>query len=59
MAAIFDFNGSGKLARERNLYQGVRDSKKIRKGVGSKYYTYLALPHPFSVNSNSKFNMAG
>ena len=22
MAAIFDFNGSGRLVRERNLYQG-------------------------------------
>ena len=28
MAAIFDFNGSGRLGRERSLYQGVVDSQK-------------------------------
>ena len=28
IAAIFDFNSSGRLERERNLYQGVSDSQK-------------------------------
>ena len=43
MTTIFDFNGSGRLGRERNLYQrGCRQSK-IRRGV----------------HSNSKSNMAG
>ena len=28
MAAIFDFNGSGRLGREINLYQGAVDGKK-------------------------------
>ena len=34
MAAIFDFNGSGRLVRERNLYQGGSPQSKIRRGVG-------------------------
>ena len=34
MAAIFDFNGSGRLVRERNLYQGDSRQSKIRRGVG-------------------------
>ena len=34
MAVIFDFNGSGRLVRERNLYQGGSPQSKIRRGVG-------------------------
>ena len=35
MAAIFDFNGSGRLGRERSLYQGAVDSQnKESGGVG-------------------------
>ena len=33
MAAIFDFNGSGRLGRERNLYQEGGWQSKIRGGV--------------------------
>ena len=34
MAAIFDFNGSRRLGREINLYQGGSLWSKIRRGVG-------------------------
>ena len=34
MAAIFDFNGSRRLGREINLYQGGSQWLKIRRGVG-------------------------
>ena len=34
MAAIFDFNGSRRLGREINLYQGGSRWSKIRRGVG-------------------------
>ena len=34
MATIFDFNGSGRLVRERNLCQGDSRQSKIRRGVG-------------------------
>ena len=34
MATIFDFNGSGRLGREINLYQGGSRWSKIRRGVG-------------------------
>ena len=34
MAAIFDFNGNGRLGRERNLYQGGCRRSKVRRGVG-------------------------
>ena len=43
LAAIFDFNGSRRLGRERNLYQGGGRPSKMRRGV----------------HSNSKSNMAG
>ena len=33
-AAISDFNGRGKLERERNLFQGGERWSKIRRGVG-------------------------
>ena len=63
MAAIFDFNGSGRLVRERNLYQGDSRQSKIRRGVGVGQWKshLLALPPPptSTVHSNSKSNMAG
>lgn len=34
MAAIFDFNGNGKLGRKRNLYQGGGRRSNMRRGVG-------------------------
>lgn len=34
IAAVFDFYNSGKLGRERNLYQGGCRRSKIRRGVG-------------------------
>ena len=34
MATIFDFNGSGRLGRERNVYQGGSRRYEIRGGVG-------------------------
>ena len=32
--AAFDFNGSGRLIRERNLYQVGGRRSKMRRGVG-------------------------
>ena len=34
MAAIFDFNGNGRLGREGNLYHGGSRRSKIGRGVG-------------------------
>ena len=34
MAAIFDFNGSGRLGRERNMYHWGSRRSKIGRGVG-------------------------
>ena len=34
MAAIIDFDGSGRLGREINLYQGGGRRSKLRRGVG-------------------------
>ena len=63
MATIFDFNGSGRLVRERNLYQGDSRQSKIRRGVGVGQWKshLLALPPPptSTVHSNSKSNIAG
>ena len=36
MATIFDFNGSGRLGRERSLYQGVVDSQKYVERWGRR-----------------------
>ena len=36
MAAIFDFNGSGRLWRERSLYQGAVDSQKYGERWGGR-----------------------
>ena len=42
MATIFDFNGSRRLRRERNLYQGGGCQSKIRRGVEvEKWKLYL------------------
>ena len=38
MAAIFDFHGSVRLGRERNLYQGAVDGQKEGVGWGSEDY---------------------
>ena len=44
---------------EKEIFtKGVRDSKKLGKGLGLNITPIFALPHPFSVNSNSKSNMA-
>ena len=32
--AIFDFNGSGRLGRERKLHQGGVQQSKLRRGMG-------------------------
>ena len=64
MAAIFNFNGSGRLARERNLYQGGQSTVKNKergRGGGVKI-TESSHPSPTpnpTVYSNSKSNMAG
>ena len=34
MAAIFDFNGNGRLGRKRNLYQGGGRWSNMKRGVG-------------------------
>ena len=33
MTTLFDFNGSGRLGRERNLYQGGGQRSIIRRGM--------------------------
>ena len=48
MAAIFDFNGSGRLGRGINLNQGGSWRSKINRGVGLGEF-----------RSNCKSNMAG
>ena len=40
IAAVFDFNGSGRLRREINLYQGGGRRSKIRRGVGVAEQAY-------------------
>ena len=40
VAAFFDFNGSGRLRREINLYQGGGRRSKIRRGVGVAEQAY-------------------
>ena len=47
MAAIFDFNGSERLGREKNLFQGGGRRSKIRKGVGvGERRLHFSLPRP-------------
>ena len=67
MAAIFYFNGSGRLGREINLYQGGGRRSKIRRGVGVWFFFFFIFcflfislpPSPTpTVHSNCKSNMA-
>lgn len=60
VTATFYFNASGKLRRERNLYQGGERLSKIMKGVGVRS-DYFAFPsfHPPTAASISESNMAG
>ena len=43
--AIFEFNGSGRLGRERKLHQGGVQQSKLRRGMG-RGSKYLPFPHP-------------
>ena len=47
MAAIFDFNDSERLGRERNLYQGGGWRSKIRREVGVGKWRVLLSPAPY------------
>ena len=60
MAAFFDFNGSGRLGRERNLCQEGERRLKIRRSVrvGVKI-SPSPSPPPTATASISKSNMAG
>ena len=60
MAAFFDFNGSGRLGREKNLCQGGEQRLKIRRSVrvGVKISPFPPPP-PTATASISKSNMAG
>ena len=58
MAAIIDFNGSGRLGREINLYQGGGGWSKIRGGGGGGINTAFHSPAPApTIYSDSKSNM--
>ena len=46
MAVIFDFNGSRRLGRERNLYQGGEHWSIIRRGVGVITHKLLNVDSP-------------
>ena len=60
MAVVFDFNNSGRLGREINLYQGGGWRSKIRRGMGMWWVLFaLPLPPTPTVQSNFKSNMAG
>ena len=56
MATIIDFNGSGRLGREINLYQGGGGWSKIRGGRGGGINTASHSPAP-TIHSDSKSNM--
>ena len=65
MTTIFDFKGSRRLGKERNLYQGVSNSKKKKKkkgegwGGGVNILPFLTpTPHPPPNQIKSKSNMA-
>ena len=47
MVAIFDNNGSGKLRREINLYQGGDRRSKIRRGGGGGVKITPARSHRY------------
>ena len=50
MAAIIDFNGSGRLGREINLYQGGG-------GRGENNTAFYSPAHAPTIHSDSKSNM--
>ena len=60
-AAIFSFNGSGRLGRKKKLYQeGGRRSKTRREVRVGKQSPLVTPPPPTpTVHSNSKSNMDG
>ena len=51
MAAILDFNGSGRLGRERNFYQEGGRRSNMRRGVGLGGEDY-PLPRPSTLTPN-------
>ena len=48
MAAIFNFNGSARLGKDRNLCQRGEQWSKIRRGVGWGGENYSPFPAPSS-----------
>lgn len=60
MATIFNFNGSARLGKDRNLCQRGDQWSKIRRGVGwgGENYSPFPAPHPTAA-SISKSNMTG
>ena len=61
LAAIFDFNGSRRLGRGINLYQGGSWHSWIRRGVGVGEWRFFCpppTPTP-AIHSNCKSKMAG
>ena len=62
MAAIFEFNGSGRLEREIDLYQRGWPTVKTKEKNGGrvvKIFSALSPPPTLTVHFNSKSNMAG
>ena len=55
MAAIFDFNGSGRLGRGINLYQGGGRRSKIRKGGGERNKRFVSLKLKYLKKSTALF----
>ena len=56
MAAIFDFNGSVRLGRERNLYQGAVDGQKEGVGWGGGVKITPAQSHRYFAKLRSPTN---
>ena len=61
LAAIFDFNGSRRLGRGINLYQGGSWHSWIRRGMGVGEWRFFSPPTPPTptIHSNCKSKMAG
>ena len=60
MAAVLDFNGSGRLEKKMKfvLREGVPAKNNERGwGGGSEYYVFS--PPPLTVDSDTEVNMAG
>ena len=49
MAAIFDFNGRGRLGRERNLCQGRRTTAKHGRWINERELITFARPNETAV----------